>query len=51
MKIAVIAETHEGERRVALVPDLAAKLVASSFEIFVEADAGEEAGFTNDAYR
>ncbi len=51
MKIVVITETHQGERRVALVPDIAAKLVASGFEVFVEADAGEQAGFTDDAYR
>ena len=51
MKIVVIAETHEGEHRVALVPDIAAKLVASGFEVFVEAGAGEQAGFTDDAYR
>ena len=51
MKIVVIAETLQGERCVALVPDIAAKLVASGFEVFVEADAGEQAGFTDDAYR
>jgi len=51
VKIVVIAETYEGERRVALVPDIAAKLVASGFEVFVEAGAGEQAGFTDDAYR
>jgi proton-translocating NAD(P)+ transhydrogenase subunit alpha len=51
VKIVVIAETHEGERRVALVPDIAAKLVASGFEVFIEAAAGEQAGFTDDAYR
>ena len=51
MKIVVIAETHVGEHRVALVPEIAAKLVASGFEVFVEEDAGEEAGFTDDAYR
>lgn len=51
MKIVVISETHQGERRVALVPDIAAKLVASGFEVAVEAGAGEQAGFTNDAYR
>ena len=51
MKIVVISETHEGERRVALVPDIAAKLVASGFEVFIEADAGEQAGFTDNAYR
>ena len=49
VKIVVIAETHQGERRVALVPDIAAKLVASGFEVFVEADAGEQAGFTDGA--
>jgi len=51
VKIVVIAETHVGEHRVALVPDMAAKLVASGFEVFVETDAGEQAGFTDDAYR
>jgi len=51
VKIVVIAETHVGEHRVALVPDIAAKLVASGFEVFIEADAGEQAGFTDDAYR
>ena len=40
-----------GEHRVALVPDIAAKLVASGFEVFIEADAGEEADFNDDAYR
>ena len=43
MKIVVIAETHVGEHRVALVPDIAAKLVASGFEVVMEADAGEQA--------
>jgi H+-translocating NAD(P) transhydrogenase subunit alpha len=51
VKIVVIAETHVGEHRVALVPEIAAKLVASGYEVFVEADAGEQAGFTDDAYR
>ena len=51
MKIVVISETHQGERRVALVPDIAAKLAASGFGVFVEADAGEQAGFTDGAYR
>jgi NAD(P) transhydrogenase subunit alpha len=51
VKIVVISETHQGERRVALVPDIAAKFVASGFEVAVEAGAGEQAGFTNDAYR
>ncbi|MGZ3585360.1 MAG: NAD(P) transhydrogenase subunit alpha, partial [Ktedonobacterales bacterium] len=51
MKIGVIAETLQGERRVALVPDVAAKLAVSGFEVAVEAGAGEQAGFPNNAYR
>ena len=51
VKIGVLSETLQGERRVALVPDLAAKLVASGFEVVVEAGAGEQADFTDDAYR
>ena len=51
VKIGVLSETLQGERRVALVPDLAVKLVASGFEVVVEAGAGEQASFTDDAYR
>lgn len=51
VKIGVLSETLQGERRVALVPDIAAKLVASGFEVVVEAGAGEQADFTDDAYR
>jgi NAD(P) transhydrogenase subunit alpha len=50
VKIVVISETHQGERRVALMPDIAAKLAASGFEVVVEAGAGEQAGFTDDAF-
>jgi NAD(P) transhydrogenase subunit alpha len=51
MKLGVISETLQGERRVALVPDAAAKLARSGFQVVVEAGAGEQAGFTDDAYR
>ena len=51
MKIGVISETLQGERRVALVPDAAARLATSGFEVVVEAGAGEQAGFIDDAYR
>lgn len=51
VKVGVLAETQQGERRVALVPDVAAKLIASGFEVVVEAGAGESASFTDDAYR
>lgn len=51
VKIRVLSETLQGERRVALVPDVAAKLATSGFEVVVEAGAGEQAGFIDDAYR
>jgi NAD(P) transhydrogenase subunit alpha len=50
LMIGVLSETLQGERRVALVPDVAAKLVASGFEVVVQMGAGERAGFTDDAY-
>ena len=49
MKIGVLSETVPGERRVALVPDVTARLTGS--EVIVQAGAGEGAGFTDDAYR
>ena len=49
MKIGVLSETVPGERRVALVPDVAARL--SGFEVTVQAGAGEAAGFTDEAYQ
>jgi len=51
VKVGVLAETRQGERRVALVPDVAARLITSGFEVAVEAGAGEQASFTDDAYR
>lgn len=51
MKIGVIAETLQGERRVALVPDVAAKLATSGFSVMVQAGAGARADFADDAYR
>ncbi len=50
VKVGVPSEIHQGEPRVALVPDVAARLVTTGFEVVVEARAGEQAGFTNDAY-
>jgi H+-translocating NAD(P) transhydrogenase subunit alpha len=51
VKIGVLAETRQGERRVALVPVAVARLIASGFEVVVEAGAGEQADFIDDAYR
>lgn len=50
MKIAVAKEIEVGERRVALIPEVVAKLVKSGLEVWVEAGAGEGAFFPNEAY-
>ncbi|MBR9991174.1 MAG: Re/Si-specific NAD(P)(+) transhydrogenase subunit alpha [Gemmatimonadetes bacterium] len=50
MKIAVPKEAGQGERRVALVPESAARLVKAGMAVAVEDGAGSEAGFDNDAY-
>lgn len=51
MKIVVPKEIVERERRVALVPEAAGKLVKAGHEVLVEAGAGAAAYFTDDAYR
>ena len=43
-------ETAEGERRVALVPDVVASLAESKVEATIESGAGEAAGFPDDQY-
>jgi NAD(P) transhydrogenase subunit alpha len=50
VKVGVLSEIRQGERRVALVPDVAAKLVSRGFTVLIEAGAGEQACFTDDAY-
>ncbi len=50
MKIAVAKEVEVGERRVALVPDVVARMVKQGFEVWVEAGAGERAFFSDAAY-
>jgi proton-translocating NAD(P)+ transhydrogenase subunit alpha len=51
VKIAVPKETAETERRVALVPDAAARLVKAGHQVAVQAGAGNGAGFADDTYR
>jgi len=51
MKIAVVKEIREGERRVALVPESCAKLVKAGISVSVESGAGEKAFFSDDEYR
>jgi NAD(P) transhydrogenase subunit alpha len=48
MKVAVPKETAAGERRVALVPEVIARL--QGFDVQVERGAGEAASFPDDAY-
>lgn len=50
MKVAVVRETAQGERRVALVPDAVVKLRAAGYEVLLESGAGDGAWFTDDSY-
>jgi NAD(P) transhydrogenase subunit alpha len=50
MRVGIARETAPGERRVALVPETVAKLVAAGFEVVVEPGAGDAASFPDAAY-
>jgi H+-translocating NAD(P) transhydrogenase subunit alpha len=50
VRVAVPKETTPGERRVALVPEIVKKLMASGLEVAVEAGAGAAAGFSDREY-
>ncbi|QWC86629.1 NAD(P) transhydrogenase subunit alpha [Nocardioidaceae bacterium] len=50
MKIAVVAETREGEARVAMVPELVAKLTALGYAVLVEPGAGEGSLHADEEY-
>src|SRR5207237_6349835 len=51
MIVGVPKETAAGERRVALVPDLVAKLTKKGLEVTVQSGAGAAAGFLDGAYQ
>ncbi|MCB2022351.1 MAG: Re/Si-specific NAD(P)(+) transhydrogenase subunit alpha, partial [Burkholderiaceae bacterium] len=51
MRIGVPKETADGEKRVASVPDVVAKLVKLGFGVAVESGAGAAAHFADDTYR
>ncbi len=51
MRITVLKETRPYERRVAMVPDVVAKLIQAGYEIGIETKAGEEAGFSDESYK
>lgn len=50
MIISIPKEILPGENRVACIPDVAAKLIKSGFEVQIEKDAGINAGYTNEQY-
>ncbi len=50
MRIGVPREREPGERRVALVPDVAKRLTEAGFELAIERDAGVAASYPNAAY-
>jgi NAD(P) transhydrogenase subunit alpha len=50
MKVAVLKETAPGERRVALVPEMIARLRGAGLDVLVESGAGDSAWFPDSAY-
>jgi len=50
VKLAVPTESFAGERRVAIVPDVAAKLAGAGIEVAIQAGAGEAAFFPDAVY-
>jgi NAD(P) transhydrogenase subunit alpha len=50
MRIAVAAETRDGESRVALVPELVGKLTVLGYDVAVEPGAGTQALLADDEY-
>ena len=50
MKVGIPKETAANERRVALTPDMATRLVGAGLEVSVQSGAGEEAFFTDELY-
>src|SRR5439155_3293304 len=51
MIVSVPKETAEGERRVALVPELVSRLIKAGLHVSVENAAGANAGFADAAYQ
>ena len=50
MRIGIPTETAEGERRVAMVPDVVRRLTAANHTVLVEAGAGTAAAIPDDAF-
>ncbi len=50
MKVGVLKETMPGERRVALVPEMIARLRGAGLDVLVQSGAGDGAWFADSAY-
>ena len=50
MRIAVPKETKQGEKRVALVPDIIPKLTKAGLEVVIESQAGSAAEYSDQQY-
>jgi NAD(P) transhydrogenase subunit alpha len=50
LRVGVVAETAPGENRVALTPEMAARLVGEGLTVAVEPGAGANAAFTDEQY-
>ena len=51
VRLAVPSETRPGERRVAVVPEVARRLIDAGWEVAIQSGAGAGAFFDDDAYR
>ena len=51
MIIAVPAEIHSGEKRIATSPEVVRKLITAGFEVTIESGAGVAANFNDDVFR
>ena len=50
MKIGIARESYPGEKRVAITPDIAVKLIAMGFTVAIEAGAGVGSDYADDTY-
>jgi len=51
MKVAIPAEIHSGEKRLATSPEVVGKLIEAGFEVVVESGAGKGASIGDDLFR
>ncbi|MBN2177697.1 MAG: NAD(P) transhydrogenase subunit alpha [Demequinaceae bacterium] len=51
VSVAALVERAPGEKRVALVPEVVAKLVSNGFSVMIESGAGEHAFFSDSDYK